>query len=78
MNRGTVKWFNDKKGYGFITDSDGKGEIFVHYQGINMEGYKCLSDGQGVEYEIIETEKGKQAVKVTVVETVAESEKITE
>ena len=72
MNKGTVKWFNADKGYGFISDSEGRGEIFVHHTGINMDGYRRLEDGQGVEFEIIETEKGKQAVNVTVVEQLAE------
>lgn len=77
MNKGTVKWFNNQKGYGFLTMEDGT-DIFVHYSGLNMEGFKSLAEGQNVEFEIVDTEKGKQAVNVTVVETVAETEEITE
>lgn len=67
MNRGTVKWFNNAKGYGFITDSEGK-DIFVHYSGLNMEGFKALQERQNVEFDVIETEKGSQAMNVTVIE----------
>ena len=63
MNKGTVKWFNNQKGYGFITLEDGK-EVFVHYSGLNMEGFKTLDQGQAVEFDIIEGEKGPQAVNV--------------
>ena len=73
MNKGTVKWFNNSKGYGFITMEDGT-EIFVHYSGINKKGFKSLAEGQNVEFEIADGEKGKQAVNVTVVETVTEYE----
>lgn len=72
MSKGKVKWFNANKGYGFISDSEGRGEIFVHHTGINMDGYRRLEDCQGVEYDIIETEKGIQAVNVTVIEPMAE------
>ena len=71
MHKGTVKWFNANKGYGFITMEDGT-DIFVHHTGINMEGYRRLEDGQDVEYDIIDTDKGKQAVNVIVVEPMAE------
>ena len=64
MNKGTVKWFNNKKGYGFISDEAGN-DIFVHYSGLNMEGYKSLEEGQEVEFEIFQGEKGPQAVNVT-------------
>lgn len=67
MNKGTVKWFNNQKGYGFITDSEGK-DIFVHYSGLNMEGFKALQEGQNIEFDVIETEKGSQAMNVTVIE----------
>ena len=67
MNKGTVKWFNNQKGYGFITDSEGK-DIFVHYSGLNMEGFKALQERQNVEFDVIETEKGSQAMNVTVIE----------
>jgi CspA family cold shock protein len=64
MNKGTVKWFNNQKGYGFISDSEGN-DIFVHYSGLNMEGFKSLDDGEHVEYDVIQGEKGPQAVNVT-------------
>lgn len=65
MNNGTVKWFNNQKGYGFICDEAGK-DVFVHYSGLNMDGFKTLSEGQTVEFEITEGEKGPQATNVTV------------
>ncbi|MDY5846849.1 MAG: cold-shock protein [Bariatricus sp.] len=64
MNKGTVKWFNNQKGYGFISD-EAHNDIFVHYSGLNMEGYKSLEEGQEVEFEIFQGEKGPQAVNVT-------------
>ena len=62
---GKVKWFDSKKGYGFILPEDG-GEIFVHYTGIIAEGFKALTEGQMVEFEVGNNEKGVQAVNVTV------------
>ena len=67
MNKGKVKWFNNQKGYGFICDEEGK-DIFVHFTGLNMEGFKTLEDGQDVEFDIIEGTKGPQAVNVTVIQ----------
>ena len=68
MNRGTVKWFNSQKGYGFITMEDGT-DIFVHYSGIvSDKKFKSIEEGQTVEFEITDGEKGKQAINVTVVE----------
>lgn len=64
---GKVKWFDGKKGYGFITAENGK-EIFVHYSGIVKEGFKSLNEGQQVEFEIGNGAKGEQAINVTVVE----------
>ena len=64
MNKGTVKWFNNQKGYGFICDENGK-DIFVHYSGVNMEGFKSLNEGDAVEFEVVEGEKGPQAINVT-------------
>lgn len=63
MFKGTVKWFNNQKGYGFIQDEDGK-DIFVHYTGLDMEGFKSLEEGNRVEFEIIQGEKGLQAAHV--------------
>ena len=64
MNKGTVKWFSNQKGYGFISDENGK-DVFVHYSGLNMEGFKTLAEGEAVEFEIVDGEKGPQAVNVT-------------
>ncbi|MBQ1286084.1 MAG: cold shock domain-containing protein [Lachnospiraceae bacterium] len=64
MAKGTVKWFNNQKGYGFICDEEGK-DIFVHFSGLNMEGYKTLAEGENVEFDVVEGEKGPQAVNVT-------------
>ena len=63
MRVGKIKWFNNEKGYGFIEGNE-KGDIFVHYSAIKQEGYKTLSEGQEVEYELLETEKGLQAINV--------------
>lgn len=62
--RGTVKWFNNQKGYGFISD-ESENDVFVHYSGLNMEGFKSLEEGQEVEYDVTEGAKGPQAVNVT-------------
>ena len=66
MARGTVKWFNNQKGYGFITGEDGV-DVFVHFSGLNMEGFKTLEENQTVEYEVVNGEKGPQATNVTVI-----------
>lgn len=64
--RGRVKWFNNDKGYGFIDYKDNE-DIFVHYSAINQEGYKTLSEGQYVEFKLLETTKGYQALDVVVI-----------
>lgn len=61
---GTVKWFNYSKGYGFITDEEGK-DIFIHFSAIVMDGYKTLKQGENVAFDVIEGEKGLQAINVT-------------
>ena len=64
--KGRVKWFNNEKGYGFIEYKENE-DIFVHYSAINQEGYKSLTEGQYVEFNLIETTKGYQALDVVVV-----------
>lgn len=64
MEKGTVKWFNGSKGYGFITREDGD-DVFVHYKAINGEGYRSLDEGDQVEFEIGQGPKGLQAMNVT-------------
>ena len=64
---GKVKWFDSKKGYGFITAENGK-EIFVHFSGIATDGFKSLNEGQSVQFEVGSGAKGEQAINVTVVE----------
>ena len=64
MSDGKVKWFNPRKGYGFIATEDGK-DIFVHYASIAGDGYKTLSDGQPVTFDVVEGEKGLRAENVT-------------
>ncbi len=63
MKLGKIKWFNNEKGYGFIEGNDNE-DIFVHYSAIKQEGYKSLSEGQIVEYQLLETKKGLQAINV--------------
>ena len=63
--KGTVKWFNNAKGFGFIGREDGSADVFVHYSAINTEGYKSLQEGDQVEFEIVDGQKGPQAGNVT-------------
>ena len=62
--KGTVKWFNNQKGYGFISDEEGN-DVFVHFSGLNMEGFKSLDEGQEVEFDVVQGAKGPQATNVT-------------
>ena len=64
VKKGTVKWFNNTKGYGFICPSDGGKDLFVHMNNIIMDGYKTLAENQEVEYELEDTDKGPSAVNV--------------
>jgi cold shock protein len=63
--RGKVKWFNDQKGYGFIAKEDGSGDVFVHFSSIKSEGFKSLAEGDAVEFEIVDSEKGPKAANVS-------------
>lgn len=65
MNKGTVKWFNAEKGFGFIEREDGS-DVFVHFSGIAGEGYKTLEEGQKVDFDITEGQRGEQATNVVV------------
>ena len=67
MYTGKVKWFNAEKGFGFIIGTDGK-DVFVHFSSINAKGYRTLEEGQTVTYDFIESERGKQAANVSVVQ----------
>ena len=62
--KGTVKWFNNQKGYGFISDENGD-DVFVHYSGLNMDGFQSLDEGAQVEVDVTEGAKGPQATNVT-------------
>jgi CspA family cold shock protein len=63
MLKGRVKWFNAQKGYGFI-ERDGEDDVFVHYSAIQQEGYKTLEDGEEVEFELVQSDRGPQAANV--------------
>ncbi|MCK4260484.1 MAG: cold-shock protein [Halanaerobiales bacterium] len=63
MERGTVKWFNNEKGFGFIERENGN-DVFVHFSAIQNEGFKSLDEGQAVEFEVVEGERGPQAANV--------------
>lgn len=66
MATGIVKWFNDAKGFGFISSDDGSGDLFAHFSAINMNGFKTLQEGQKVTFEIVQGPKGKQASNIQV------------
>lgn len=64
MPTGKVKWFNDQKGYGFITPDDGSKDLFVHFTAIIGDGFKSLAENQAVEYDVVQSEKGPKAANV--------------
>ncbi|HJR74955.1 MAG TPA: cold-shock protein [Luteimonas sp.] len=64
MQYGTVKWFNDAKGFGFIAPEDGSADVFVHFSAINAQGFRSLQEGQRVGYEVVQGPKGAQAAGV--------------
>ena len=66
MATGTVKWFNNQKGYGFITPDDGGKDVFVHHSKIEATGYRSLDEGQKVQYEVAEGTKGPEAINVSI------------
>jgi len=70
MATGTVKWFNDAKGFGFIAPSDGSKDVFVHFSALTGEGFKTLAEGAQVEFEVVSGEKGPQAQNVRVITSV--------
>lgn len=64
MATGTVKWFNDAKGFGFITPDDGSADVFAHFSQITQDGFKSLKEGEKVTYEVKDSPKGKQATEI--------------
>ncbi|GGA72748.1 MAG: cold-shock protein [Pseudomonadota bacterium] len=65
MSFGTVKWFNDAKGFGFIAPEDGSADVFVHYSAISSQGFRSLQEGQRVSFEVVQGPKGSQAANVS-------------
>ena len=65
MNKGTVKWFNEQKGFGFITDDSNGEDVFVHFSGIETNGFKTLAEGQSVSFELTRGNRGMQATNVS-------------
>ncbi len=74
MVKGTVKWFSNQKGYGFITPENGK-DVFVHFSSVQMDGYKTLKEGDSVEFEINQGPKGEQAVEVKITKSAGGEQK---
>ncbi len=68
MQYGTVKWFNNQKGFGFITPEDGGKDLFIHYSNIDSNGFRSLEEGQKVQFEPSEGKKGPEALKVSIVD----------
>ncbi len=64
MSEGTVKWFNEQKGYGFLSRDDGAGDVFVHFSTIQNQGFKTLAEGDVVEFEVEDSDKGPKATNV--------------
>jgi cold shock protein len=64
MVLGKVKWFNDQKGYGFISKDDGSGDVFAHFSAIQSEGFKSLAEGEAVEFDVIDSDKGPKAANI--------------
>ena len=67
--KGKVKWFSDQKGYGFLAKDDGSGDVFVHFSTIQGDGYKSLAEGEAVEFEVVESDKGPKAANVVKVQS---------
>jgi cold shock protein len=63
--KGKVKWFNNQKGYGFITKDDGSGDVFVHYSAMQGDGFKSLAEGDAVQFEVVDSDKGPKAANVS-------------